>query len=241
MKKPSPEIMKFMEAYGVLSNEIWQVHGSAWVVKHKALERVAAQKGIVFDRPAMLETNSADGIVALVVFGKLGDRSEWSIGEASPKNCKNSYYYAMAEKRGKDRVILKLLDNHGGLYSEAEADEFEQRQNPHVTRPEDVFEPIERDQHGNPIDNIPHVEPGPELTVAQQRPVFAALQKEAQETTNSKQLLAWMNDEGTLDRIASLKSDWQEFMRGVCADHLKALRTQERGDDMRSNPILMAG
>ena len=34
--------------------------------------------------------------------------------------------YAMAEKRAKDRVILKLLELHGLVYSEEEADEFRQ-------------------------------------------------------------------------------------------------------------------
>jgi hypothetical protein len=68
----------------------------------------------------MIEVNSGTGVVALCAFGKLGDREEWSIGEAAPKNNKNSYPYAMAEKRAKDRVILKLLNTHGYLYSEAE-------------------------------------------------------------------------------------------------------------------------
>ncbi len=35
-----------------------------------------------------------------------------------------AYVYAMAEKRGKDRVILKLIELHGLVYSEEEADEF---------------------------------------------------------------------------------------------------------------------
>src|SRR5690242_12861011 len=97
--RPSKEIMDFMSQYKIDSDEIWQVHGSSWVVKHKALERVAAEVGIMFDRPAMIETNSKEGFVAICVFAKLGERSEWSFGEASPKNCKNAYYYAMAEKR----------------------------------------------------------------------------------------------------------------------------------------------
>jgi hypothetical protein len=120
MAKPSKEIMDFMAKHAIDSDEIWEVHGNSWCIKHKALERAGAAAGIVWDRPAMIETNSAAGIVAICVFGRLGDRSEWSIGEASPKNNKNAYAYAMSEKRGKDRVILKLLNTHGYLYSEAE-------------------------------------------------------------------------------------------------------------------------
>ena len=42
--------------------------------------------------------------------GKLGERTENSFGEAAPYNNKNNYPLAMAEKRAKDRVILKLLE-----------------------------------------------------------------------------------------------------------------------------------
>ena len=60
--------------------------------------------------------------------GHLNDRSEWSYGEASDKNCQNKYPLAMAEKRAKDRVILKLVGLHGYIYSE---DEMEgQQDNP---------------------------------------------------------------------------------------------------------------
>jgi len=118
--KPSKEIMEFMSAHKIDSDEIWEVHGNSWCIKHKALERAGAVAGITWDRPQLIEVNSGSGVVALCAFGKLGDREEWSIGEAAPKNNKNAYPYAMAEKRAKDRVILKLLNTHGYLYSEAE-------------------------------------------------------------------------------------------------------------------------
>jgi hypothetical protein len=237
MGKPSKQILEFMETHGVESDEIWEVHGNSWVIKHKALERVAAEKGIAWDRPAMIETNSADGIVAVCVFGKLGDRTEWSIGEASPKNCKNSYYYAMAEKRGKDRVILKLLNTHATLYSEAEADEFAQqpapRQNPHVTRAADIVPSTEYDQHGQPIDNIPLPDPSAvkKLRVVDQRPIFEALQKEIHATGSEAELTMWAAN--NKDRLGSLKPDWQDFLRGVYAEHLQAIRIQDQQDNKR--------
>lgn len=227
-----------MAAHKIDSDEIWCVHNTTWVVKHKALERAAAEAGITWDRPAIIENNSGGaGSVAICVFGKLGDRHEWSIGEASAQNYRvvgkmAGYPYAMAEKRGKDRVILKLLNAEGTLlYSEAEADEF--RENPHVTRPTDVFEQVEYDQHGEVIDNIPT--PSPEsvkkLRVADQRPIFEALQKEIQATDSVAKLRAWA--ETNKDRLGSLKTDWQDYLRGVFAEHQTALRNQERGDDMR--------
>jgi hypothetical protein len=247
MAKPSKAVMDFMAKYKVDSDEIWEVHGKTWVVKHKALERVAADVGIVWDRPAMLECNSNDGVAAMCVFGKLGDRMEWSIGECLTVRSDRAggnykvtgnqpgYVYAMAEKRAKDRVILKLLETHGALYSEAEADEFTQRQNPHKTTPEDVFEPVERDDHGQPVDNIQQVEPivGKKLTVAEQRPIFKALQDELQATGSEQELRTFGESDGFLDRFALMKADWQEFLRGVYGEHQKALRELAKGDDMR--------
>jgi hypothetical protein len=58
----------------------------------------------------------------------------WSIGEADNKNCKNLYFGAMAEKRGKDRVILKLINAYEyGIYSEEEAEDFKKPQYEHRT------------------------------------------------------------------------------------------------------------
>ena len=102
----------------------WVVHGKARVVLHKALEKIAAHKGIKFDAPAMIANDPEKKIAAMCVTGHLGDRAEWAIGEASPNNNKNAYPYAMAEKRAKDRVILKLLNMAGDYYSDAEADDF---------------------------------------------------------------------------------------------------------------------
>lgn len=221
-----------MAKYNIASDEIWEVHGSTWVVKHKALERVAAEQCITFGPPTVTECNTKEGIIALWVPGQLGERKEWAFGEASPKNNKNSYPWAMAEKRAKDRVILKLLNGHGDLYSEDEADDFK-RPNPHVTRPSDILPAAEYDEHGEVIDNIPHGEPSQKLRVADQRPLFAAIQKEAHAFSDSKKFLAWMKDEKTIARVAGFKQDWQEMFRGVCKEHLAELRKQEAGDDMR--------
>lgn len=103
----------------------WDCHGTP-VALHKALEQVAAHQGITFDPPVIIEANAEKKTVAMQVSGRLGDAVEWSIGEAVPYNNKNSYPYAMAEKRAKDRVILKLIGVAGFVYSEDEADAFKE-------------------------------------------------------------------------------------------------------------------
>jgi hypothetical protein len=92
---------------------------------------MAVKAGITFNRPDIIDA-SPDNVVITVsgcLFktneaGERGSYTEWSFGECSPKNNKNQYPYAMAEKRGKDRVALKLIGLHGLLYSEEEAEDF---------------------------------------------------------------------------------------------------------------------
>jgi len=120
------EISDFMAKYGVTADEIWAVRPGTYALKHKALERVAVESKIHFnaERPAFPVTDLPGKHVMCVVWGQMGERIEWATGEAAPYNNKNGYPAAMAEKRAKDRVTLKLLQAHGALYSESEADEF---------------------------------------------------------------------------------------------------------------------
>lgn len=117
-----PRIETIREKYGLDNADFWELpqKKGTWLVKHSALEIVAAKAGIRFDMPQILEAKGAEGAAAVCVQGQMGDRFEWSIGEASAKNSKNAYPWAMAEKRAKDRVILKLSGIHGLVYSEDE-------------------------------------------------------------------------------------------------------------------------
>lgn len=97
-----------------------------WIAKHRTLEIIAAKCGIGFEVPQIIESDVGNGICVISVVGVSNEfadgtlRREWSIGEASPANCRNQYPAAMAEKRAKDRVILKLLGLHGYVYSDVE-------------------------------------------------------------------------------------------------------------------------
>lgn len=105
------------------ASSTWDCHGTA-VILHKALEKIASHKGITFDDMKVIEGAVKDKYAVISVRGHFKDATEESIGEASPYNNKNSYPYAMAEKRAKDRVILKLLKLSGDVYSQEEAEEF---------------------------------------------------------------------------------------------------------------------
>ena len=134
MRTADKQIADILVRYGEpFAGNVWRVQGTA-VIYHKTLERIAAQARMVFEAPTILRAERDEAVI--LVSGRLpgvspdADRVEWSIGEAlvnvnyrvSGKQA--AYVYAMAEKRAKDRVILKLIELHGLVYSEEEADEF---------------------------------------------------------------------------------------------------------------------
>lgn len=123
-KKLDPKLIDIFKRYDMDASEcLWDCHGT-WVAYHKSIEEIGAKAGVSFSRPEVVETNHEKAHVAIIAYGKLNDREEWSFGECSPKNNKNAYPFAMAEKRAKDRVILKLVGLHGFVYSEEESDDF---------------------------------------------------------------------------------------------------------------------
>ena len=68
------------------------------------------------------------GACSMIITGYKSDNPDykiWTIGEADATNCTSTYYQMMCEKRGKDRIILKLINAYEyGIYSDVEADDF---------------------------------------------------------------------------------------------------------------------
>jgi hypothetical protein len=196
MAKPPTE---FMETYKIDSDEVWEVRaGGAWAVKHSALERVAAEQCIEFEPPTMIEADGAGKVATILVVGKMKERREWSIGEAAPHNCKNAYTFAMAEKRAKDRVILKLLNSHGTLYSDAEAEDFEK-------------------VNGNSKTAT--------LPKKDAREIYTKLQREVREAQSRDQLKEW--GKANADRIGILPEDWADILRLQYEEAMSDLRQRE--------------
>ena len=71
---------------------------------------------------------------------RMGDKKITQIesyGEANSKNCKTSYFVAMAEKSAKARAVLMLSEFYRlGVYSEDESDDFKRplKANSHAVR-----------------------------------------------------------------------------------------------------------
>lgn len=155
MASLDPRIEAVREAYGLDRDDFWQIpQNKQWVCKHAALEVVAAKANVEWDLPQVIQADTANGIAVIVASGKMGERVEWATGEASPKNNKNSYPWAMAEKRAKDRVVLKLVGIHGLVYSEDEADDFKSAEPRTTDRRSDVGRQEADKQDRSAIDNL---------------------------------------------------------------------------------------
>ena len=124
MAKPlDKRVTAILKGLGLTMEEsLWDCHGT-WVMYHRYIEIAGVKKKISIDDLSEIETNSEKGIVVIKCKASLDKMKVITYGEASPKNTRNAYPYAMAEKRAIDRAILKLIGLHGFIFSEDEMPE----------------------------------------------------------------------------------------------------------------------
>src|SRR3954467_14181127 len=178
---------------------VWQAEGETFI-HHRTLERIAGKANITFDPPTILRAERDEAV--LLVIGRTGERMEWSIGEAlvgvnyHVPGSEPAYVYAMAEKRGKDRVILKLIDLPD-VVSSAE---------PHT---------VERPP-SSPNGNTPAVlslEPG----------LVGELKRTLTRSETVEAVIALMRSAQTQQSLAQLAPAWWDEVRAYAKDRLVAL------------------
>ena len=120
-------------------------NGDFWILMNETKSGKMAYTGLIISHNGCLKINdhlddklkfkpqcvfeNASGYRnSLVYTYNCEEQGIYEVGEVSDKNCKNDYPYAMALKRCFDRVVLKNSKlAYAGVYSEAEADEFEEK------------------------------------------------------------------------------------------------------------------
>lgn len=154
--------------------DVWAVQGTP-VIKHSALERLSAAIGLTWDTPTAVISTMQDVVILARATRKDGI-SEWSYGEASivrdgsvGGNYKVSgkqaaYPWAMAEKRAKDRVIIKLAGLYGA-YSSDEAADFDDPEK--KTYADGSGEPARGRRRANRQEADERPEPLPEVSVGE--------------------------------------------------------------------------
>ena len=120
-------IKDIQEKYNLKKDDFWEHKQSkSWILTHDACTKIGNQEGIQLLDINVI--NSDADLVRVLVTMKKGSVTITTFGEADRKNCFNPYLAMMAEKRGIDRAILKLINAYEyGVYSEVEADSFEKK------------------------------------------------------------------------------------------------------------------
>ena len=119
-------IKDLAEKYKLGKSDFWEMKfggKSMWIITHDAVEKIADIENIEFHIPQVFRDNNSN--IAFLGEATKGDKKVWSTGESSSFNNKNPYNWAMAEKRLKDRLTLKIINAYEyGIYSDVEADDF---------------------------------------------------------------------------------------------------------------------
>lgn len=153
-------IEELIKKYELLNSDCWKLDqgGKAtWIITHDAIEKIASKENIEITDIKVL--NSDWDFCRLLITMRKDEKSVTTIGEAllnsnetigktkygkdiKKGNCKVQYVGCMAEKRGIDRAVLKLIDAYQyGIKSEEEADDFKQ-----PTEPKTESKPTQTDE-----------------------------------------------------------------------------------------------
>lgn len=138
------DIKELAKKYNLHQDDFWELsqRKGTWIIKHDACEKIAAIEKITFAKPdvhygldaiCLIGEASKSHLIKTATGLKEETETLWATGEASAVNVmgQGKYYWAMAEKRLKDRLILKLIHAYEfGIYSEEEADSFKKVEEP---------------------------------------------------------------------------------------------------------------
>ena len=122
-------INELTEKYNLNKDDFWKHKQAGWIIKHDACEKIASVEGIALTEIKIL--NSEKDFARFLITMSMGEKSVSSVGEADTKNSFNNYIGSMAEKRGIDRCVLKLIKAYEyGVYSDVEANDFKKQSTP---------------------------------------------------------------------------------------------------------------
>ena len=131
------QIIKVAEKYNLklpndrkdMTGDVWCI-GNNFILKHDALTKIAKNEGVVFHKPEVHIIYNDKHIFGVEMYGEaeLDGYKIWTTADSTTQNTMAKYYFNMAEKRLRDRQVLKLLDLYEyGLYSDVEADDFKKQ------------------------------------------------------------------------------------------------------------------
>jgi hypothetical protein len=136
------DMKQLSKKYNLSQKDYWKLKQSGkWILTHDGCSKIGHMEKIQL--VDMEVVNSERDFVRVIITMKKGDVIVKTFGESDTKSNYNPYHGCMAEKRGRDRAILKLINAYEyGIYSEVEAEEFkaEHEQTLSVTQPHTEIE-----------------------------------------------------------------------------------------------------
>ena len=125
-------LKEMAKKYNLNKNDFWLHKQSGnYIITHNAVEKIASieQIEIVDFKVLNSEKDFARFLITMSMGSQFDDgtfiKKVTTIGEADAKNCVSGYKGMIAEKRGIDRCVLKLINAYEfGIYSDVESDDF---------------------------------------------------------------------------------------------------------------------
>ena len=118
------KIKELAEKYELANDDFWKHKQSGkWILTHDACTIISHKEEIKLESFDSLY--QSDNECRFLIGMSKDGRIVKSVGEAGKSNCTSKYLGCMAEKRGRDRCVLKLINAYEyGIYSEEESDDF---------------------------------------------------------------------------------------------------------------------
>lgn len=109
--------------YELKQDDVFKNPSQGWtIITRGGIDKIQAAAGI--DIHYDLLSHDLENII-IKATATLGDQTIQTFGESAPKNTRNGYPVAIAEKRAMSRAVLKLSGFYAlGIMSEEEADDF---------------------------------------------------------------------------------------------------------------------
>ena len=121
---------QLVKKYNLDESDFWTLRGNK-IISFDGVIKIIEAENIKFEMSDNLDVSPSVAIKvrAYQENDELGLIEEITFGEANDRNCKNQYFWAMAEKRGKARASLKLLGLYGknAFYSDVESEDFQMK------------------------------------------------------------------------------------------------------------------
>lgn len=118
------------QKYGLNKEDVFRSPQGWTIITRSGIDKIQAEADIdiSYDLVEYVPAVSA----AVKASATWNDKRIETFGEANPKNCRQSYTLAMAEKRAMSRIVLKLTGFYAlGVFGEDEAEDFGNEANAH--------------------------------------------------------------------------------------------------------------